>query len=58
MRGGLWVPLVPADEYADLTEGGVEALVASIAGCEVEFFLKAWVLRDVGFAVATEVGAV
>ena len=48
---GFRVPLIPADEHADAAEFGVERLIAQVAGGEVEFFLKAWILRNMHLAV-------
>ncbi len=56
--GGFRVPLVPADQDADIAVGRLPGAEAEITWREVEFLLKPGVLRDVHLAVLTEHGAI
>ena len=55
---GLGVPLVPANEHADVAVRGPPGAETQVAGGEVEFLLEARVLGDVHLAVLAEHGAV
>ncbi len=52
------IPLVPADEGADLADGGVERLEAEIAGGEVKLLVIERVVGDVHLAIEPGEGAV
>src|SRR6266478_407744 len=45
------IPLVPADEGAELSGGGVEGLEAEIAGSEIKFFVVKRIVGNVHLAV-------
>ena len=51
-------PLIPADAHADLGIPGVPHLKSGIPRREVELFLVEVVVRDMGFAVDAQDGAV
>src|SRR6266571_5603525 len=52
------IPLVPADEHADLAEPGLPGAKAKIARREIEFFAVERIVRDVHLAVNTQQRAV
>src|SRR5437879_3977835 len=45
------IPLIPADERADFSGGGVEGLEAEIAGSEIKFFVVERIVGNVHLAV-------
>src|SRR5262245_10200831 len=47
----LGIPLVPADERADASRGGVERLEAEVAGGEIELLVVGGIVGDVHLAV-------
>ena len=55
---GFGIPLVPADQHADLAVFGIPDGPVAVAGGEVELLFKTGVLRDVGLAIAAEKRAV
>ena len=52
--GAFGIPLVPADQHANLAELGVPRLEASVARREVELLVEERVVRDVHLPVDTE----
>ena len=56
--GCLWVPLVPADQYAELAHGCLYRMETEVARGEVEFFVIGWVVGDVHLAILAGDGAV
>ena len=49
--GGFGIPLVPADQYAQLADGGLNGAEPEIAGGEVEFLVIGRIIRDVHLAI-------
>ena len=45
------IPLVPADEQAELADRGLDRLEAEIARGEVELLVERWIVGDVHFAI-------
>ena len=56
--GGFGIPLVPADEDADLGVTGLPRAEAEVAGSEIELFVEERVVRYVHLAVDAKEGAV
>lgn len=54
----LGIPLIPADEHAEATDGGVDGLETEVAGREIEFLVVGGIIRDVHLAVFAGDGAV
>src|SRR5215470_15062264 len=52
------IPLIPADEGSDFSDGGVEGLEAEIAGGEVELLVVERIVGDVHLAVEARDAAV
>src|SRR5580658_3876187 len=48
---GLGIPLIPADQHAEASEGRIEIHEAEIAGREIEFFEIERVVRDVHLSI-------
>ena len=55
---GFGVPLVPADQHADLRVGGAPGAKTGVTRSEIEFFVIERIVRDMHFAIDTGDGAI
>ena len=53
-----WIPLVPADEHAELAHGSLNRLETEVARSEVELLIVGWVIRNVHLAVFAGDGSI